>query len=137
MSSTENTDIFTIRAAPGTDIWRKPPTTNIYNGIAATLTPLIPFPTNIITNHTQHSSPNSRSPLSPFPRSPNLLPLRPRLFLLSLARTLRPSRDPTCVPSSVYLSRPNSKNSRQMDQNGHRILSVPTPTEHGRYRYMG
>ena len=27
-------DTFTIRAAPGTDIWRKPPTTNIYNGIS-------------------------------------------------------------------------------------------------------
>lgn len=29
------TDIFTIRAAPGTDIWRKPPTTNIYNAPTA------------------------------------------------------------------------------------------------------
>ncbi|KAK3955754.1 hypothetical protein QBC32DRAFT_204498, partial [Pseudoneurospora amorphoporcata] len=35
MSAT-TTDIFTIRAAPGTDIWRKPPTTNIYNAPTAT-----------------------------------------------------------------------------------------------------
>lgn len=24
---------FTITAAPGTDIWRKPPTTDVFNGI--------------------------------------------------------------------------------------------------------
>ncbi|KAK3400322.1 hypothetical protein B0T20DRAFT_350176 [Sordaria brevicollis] len=37
MSTNTNTtsDIFTIRAAPGTDIWRKPPTTNIYNAPTA------------------------------------------------------------------------------------------------------
>lgn len=33
--SAKTSDIFTIRAAPGTDIWRKPPTTNIYNAPTA------------------------------------------------------------------------------------------------------
>ncbi|CCC07048.1 unnamed protein product [Sordaria macrospora k-hell] len=35
MSTNTNTDIFTIHAVPGTDIWRKPPTTNIYNAPTA------------------------------------------------------------------------------------------------------
>jgi hypothetical protein len=26
------TDTFTITAGPGTDIWRKPPTTDVFNG---------------------------------------------------------------------------------------------------------
>jgi hypothetical protein len=33
------TNLFTITAAPGTDIWRKPPTTDVFNGNFSLLSP--------------------------------------------------------------------------------------------------
>lgn len=34
-----STPTFTITAAPSTDIWRKPPTTDVYNGKPPTPSP--------------------------------------------------------------------------------------------------
>lgn len=150
--STKTSDIFTIRAAPGTDIWRKPPTTNIYNGIYNLLsTPnLHPFLTFLQPSLTP-SSTNRHPPLHPLHRPSDLLPLRPRLLLFPMARALRPSWDPPRFSSSppffifffffdslcYFGIREEERHPAQMDQNRHRILPIPTATEHSSHGKLG
>jgi len=34
---------FSISAAPGTDVWRKPPSTDVYNGTTSPPSPVITY----------------------------------------------------------------------------------------------
>ncbi|KAK5636618.1 hypothetical protein RRF57_012330 [Xylaria bambusicola] len=100
-----NPTSFTLEANPGTDIWRKPPTTNVWNGKSfvppVSLVPKRWAPLAIANvalldiRQSQKLTGNNSTYIAHFYRSAEEVPVSTRDILGLLDRTLRPSGPPS------------------------------------------
>lgn len=137
---------FTISAPSGTDIWRKPPTTDVYTGMFLLILLLPSSPRHYYPFTYQTPPPSTpKSPPCPsplhlhgHPPSPPHLPLRPPLLPSPPGRAVRPGRHPPILPRPPRRHPPFfGAVPAQVDQDGRRVLRRHPPGRHRRLRRLG
>ena len=130
---------FTVKAKPGTDVWKQPPSTDVFTGLFS-LQPLthtnypaitsLTRQTNIIIDRIQT---NKNRPLHlSLHRSPKALHLRNSHFPRTLRSPIRPSLS---SPHFHQACRPRYP--QEMDQDGHRAVQWATTLLNCNMRLVG